>query len=288
MFDLLISGNKTGQTVCDVLRSEGLNAKFIPSPFPLRKRAFLHPASVLGGLLNARLSDVVLAESLTGGWEVAHYARVVGVPYILHFTGTDVFLYRESDGAKRTLWDRTVRNASIVLAQTKELADTLREMGCNCGVWESPFDYHMFRWQESRYPAWDYLCYVPEPEIYRLKDLLKFVEERPGSIFTVLGDLTERDFLRHPNVRRRPLVKSSRELREVYLQHRTLLRLTTHDGSPFMVREAVALGLGVYWKIADNEPRILGGSKLESDNAIESARKSVDELEAHLREVKGK
>lgn len=286
MVQLLISGNKSGRTVCDVLRNEGWSVKYIRAPFPFRKRALLHPTSVLRGIWNVKRSLVVLAESLTGGWEICQYARTLGIPHILHFTGTDALLYQESRGSRKRLWDGTVQNATLVSAQTIQLAEIIEDMGQACVVWESPFNYFTFSWQTTRNPIRDHLCYAPDPQIYRLRDTLAFAAKHKKLTFTILGNFRDGKPPNSSNVIFRPLAETESELKKIYLQHRGLLRLTTNDGSPFMVREALAMGLRVCWKVADNPPQIFRGSRQESARVIHRAKDSVKQLRKLVEEIR--
>jgi len=99
-------------------------------------------------------------------------------------------------------------------------------------------------------PDRDVLYYCPSGEanekIYRLSWILEYARAHPNEKITIIGNITHPAAYTIPltNVEVIPYVERS-QMPALYKRHKKLIRMTTEDGLPRMVHEALLCGLEV-------------------------------------------
>ena len=175
-------------------------------------------------------------------------AKLLRKKTIIHFVGSDAYwLHREKSIYRRLFWGIVLHANDFVFYVSPHLE---RLVGCHGTVLPFPIEKYQFTRLPERQPERDILYYCPSgsknEEIYRLDWILQYAREHPREKVTILGNLEHPANypITQPNVEVIPNVPQS-EMPAIYAQHRTLIRMTTEDGLPRMVHEALLCGLNV-------------------------------------------
>jgi hypothetical protein len=115
-----------------------------------------------------------------------------------------------------------------------------------------PIDVRKFKQMNSNkiIPDRDILYYCPSgaanESIYRLDWILEYASAHPEHKITIIGNQTNpaNYQVQQPNVLVIPFVDQN-EMQTLYHRHRRLIRMTTEDGMPQMLHEAILAGLEV-------------------------------------------
>lgn len=196
-------------------------------------------------------------ESLTSKSQIIHYLggnlpfpfyalpKLVGKKVIIHWIGTDS-LNASSHNVSR-ISSLGVRLANLHLAQAQHLADELSTIGIKAKVIplvpSSPAPAHM--------PLGTNICvYLPErdPKLYGADATFELVRKMPDVNFLIIAN----------NGKYAPALSnvtyfswmSQQDMESIWTLTKVLLRLTSHDGMPITIMEALLRGRYVVWSYA--------------------------------------
>ena len=243
MASILVVGsskNKGGnQVVVDALRTRGFRVEYVDKvrvPNLLKIMNF----DVIYGLHFQTCSRYTMA------------AEMLGKKTIIHFVGSDAYRYAKENGIRKLVWRNVVHACDLVLYVAPHLMELVGRSG---RVLPLPIRVDLFKKvKENRSPKRDILYYCPTrgdrgeggEVTYRLDWVLNYAKKHPEETITIIGNPGHpADYkISMPNVEVIPSVPYSK-MAEVYAQHRKLVRMTTQDGLPTMVSEALLSGLEV-------------------------------------------
>jgi hypothetical protein len=222
--------------VAEVLRSNGVDAEWTDRvKVPSLKRIW--EVDVVYGIYLQTCSRYLLA------------ARMLGRKTILHFVGSDAYWYaRETSRIRKWFWRLVLDRVGLILYVSPHLEALVGRKG---HVLPFPIRTESFRRLSGQRAAErDVLYYCPSGEsnerIYRLAWIMDYAREHPAETITIIGNSTHPAKYRIdlPNVMVIPYVQRD-EMPKLYTRHRRLIRMTTEDGLPRMVDEAILAGLMV-------------------------------------------
>ncbi|MGA8857364.1 MAG: hypothetical protein WB643_09395, partial [Candidatus Bathyarchaeia archaeon] len=129
-------------------------------------------------------------------------------------------------------------------------------------------------------PDRDVLYYCPSGEanekIYRLSWIIEYAKTHPQEKITILGNVSHpaNYTIQLPNLEVIPFVERS-QMPALYRRHKRLIRMTTEDGLPRMVHEALLCGLQVTFngQIMKDVPK-----EREPTEFASTFRKALDRL----------
>ena len=231
------AGSPNADMVAEVLGANGLRAEWtekIRYPNPLFIRRF----DIVYGIYLQTCSRYIIV------------AKLLGKKTILHFVGSDAYWYsRERSVWRRLYWKAVLHLTDLVFYVSRHLQDLVQVNGY---LLPFPISTHDFESREIRNikPERDILYYCPggtrNAEIYRLDWIVDYARQHPSEKITILGNITHpADFnVNLPNVDVVSYV-SRADMPAFYRRHRKLIRMTTEDGLPRMVHEALLCGLEV-------------------------------------------
>jgi len=193
--------------------------------------------------------------------DISYYGNIVahnlGIPNIVHIVGSDAKIERPVGSAGWYALKAAAKSADLFLYSSKELRDIV---GIEGKVVAMPIDEDNWKPPGKRYPNLDVLYYCPNNETYRMDWILKYAEENPDELITVIiGDFGQIPKAYPKNITWVPLVGYD-ELKYLYWEHKKLIRVTTHDGQkpPRMPCEALFAELEVYYATdGKDEPKRL-------------------------------
>jgi hypothetical protein len=169
-------------------------------------------------------------------------AVAMDVPIVRWWVGTDV-LNAISKPEVRAHAQRLNRIVSANLAVAPHLVDELASIGIDARFVPSVLDPEfvqpgMVRWDKMPRPI---LIYLPDSrkEFYRIELIEPVIASNPDLEFIVVADRTHALAL-YPNVESLGWVT---DMRALYERAGCVLRMTTHDGLPRMLMEALLHGL---------------------------------------------
>jgi hypothetical protein len=177
-------------------------------------------------------------------------ARILGKKTILHFVGSDAYWYSRERSPWRYIYWRIILHATnLILYVSPHLKQLVGSPGI---VLPLPIDVEQFKKQELRniMPERDILYYCPSGEvnekIYRLDWALEYASSHPEETITIIGNQSHPAHyqIELPNVQVIPFVLPG-EMPTLYRRHRRLVRMTSEDGLPQMLHEAILAGLEV-------------------------------------------
>jgi hypothetical protein len=169
---------------------------------------------------------------------------------LIHFVGSDAYwMAREQSILRQFYWRIVLHLTDIVLYVSPHLQNLVRREG-----YVLPFPIAAAEFQSQRHklvkPDRDVLYYCPggerNREIYRLSWILDYAKLHPDEKITILGNVTypAQYDVDLPNVEVVPYVDRIK-MPAFYRRHKRLIRMTTEDGLPRMLSEALLSGLTV-------------------------------------------
>jgi len=234
------AGSPNADMVAQVLQSEGVAADWTAEVKRPSLRRILS-VDVVYGIYLQTCSRYTIA------------AKILGKKTIVHFVGSDAYwVKREHSLMRRRYWRFVLNHTDLVFYVSPHLEKLVGRRG---RVLPFPISTNAFR--EARLegtlqPDRDVLYYCPSgqanEEIYRLSWIEDYARNHPQEKITVIGNSSnpaKYDF-KLPNVLVIPFVETS-EMPAVYRRHKVLIRMTTEDGLPRMVHEALLSGLKVIY-----------------------------------------
>ncbi len=233
------AGSPNADMVAEVLRSAGVDAQWTDRIKRPSIRLILSVDAVYGIYLQT-CSRYILA------------AKLLGKKTIVHFVGSDAYwVNRESSLWRRRYWRFVLNHTDLIFYVSPHLEQLV---GRNGTVLPFPISTRAFR--DARLtqtpPDRDVLYYCPSGQanerIYELEWIVKYAHEHPEEKITVIGNSSNpaNYDLKLPNVEVIPYLERS-EMPALYRRHKVLIRMTTEDGLPRMIHEAILSGLKVIY-----------------------------------------
>lgn len=231
------TGSPNADFVAQVLTANGIQAEYVTRvrfPDPLLLRKF----DVVYGIYLQTCSRYIIA------------AKILGKKTILHFVGSDAYrVNRERSFIRQSYWRTALRCADAVLYVSAHLEPMVGRKG---DVLPFPIETSSFKRPELRQalPERDVLYYCPggpaNQQIYRLDWIIDYARTHPDKTVTVLGSIAHPAQFRIQlsNVNVVPWV-AREDMPRLYRKHRKLIRMTTEDGLPRMIHEALLCGIEV-------------------------------------------
>lgn len=231
------AGSPNADMVAEVLNANGFNAQWtdkIRFPNPL----FIHKFSLVYGIYLQSCSRYIII------------GKILRKRTIIHFVGSDAYWYaRERSIWRRIYWKTILHCTDLALYVSPHLVEFIRRKG-----FVLPFPIAASEFQSPAVrritPDRDILYYCPggerNAEIYRLQWVTEYARQHPDEKITILGSITHpADYkVNLPNVEVVAFVERS-QMPAFYRRHRRLIRMTTEDGLPRMLSEALLCGLEV-------------------------------------------
>jgi hypothetical protein len=236
----------------------------VPSFWLIRK------ADVIYGIYLQTCSRYILA------------GKLLGKKTVVHFVGSDAYwAARELSSWRQTYWRFVLRHTDKLFYVSPHLEEMIGRKGV---ILPFPIATDQFRRSKSlkRSAERDVLYYCPSgtanERIYRLAWILDYARSHPDEKITVIGNISHPANYQIPlsNVKVIPFVERSK-MPALYRQHKRLIRMTTEDGLPRMVHEAVLCGLDVMYN--GQEMRTVPDER-EPRKFASTLRKALDELYA--------
>lgn len=224
------------EVVVDALRSRGFDVDYtekVKVPDVLKLRSF----------------DVVYGVHLQTCSRYVMTAEMLGRKTIIHFVGSDAYRYARERGLRKLFWRSVIGRCDQVLYVSPHLMKLVGRQG---SVLPLPIRIDLFKKsrEDTTVPKRDVLYFCPGgsegAKTYRRDWIVDYARSHPEEKITIIGNSispADRDF-NMPNVEVVPYVPYDR-MGEVYARHRKLIRMTTQDGLPRMVSEALLSGLEV-------------------------------------------
>lgn len=231
------TGSPNADLVAEVLNSSGISSRWVS------KVKYPDPFLILG-------SDVIYGIYLQTCSRYIIAAKALGKKTIIHFVGSDAYrVHRERSLLKQLYWQTTLRCADSVFYVSPHLESMVGRKG---SLLPFPIETSEFKRPNLRdiQPERDILYYCPggtiNERIYRLDWILRYATNHPDEKITVVGSIASpaNYKISLPNVEVIPYVEP-RKMPQLYRKHRKLIRMTTEDGLPRMIHEALLCGLEV-------------------------------------------
>jgi len=231
------AGSPNADMVAEVLNANGFQAAWtdkIRRPNPFRVKRF----------------DLVYGIYLQSCSRYIIVGKLLRKKTLIHFVGSDAYwMAREKSILRRFYWRIVLRLTDIVLYVSPHLQNMVRRDGF---VLPFPIAAAEFQSQKLKLikPDRDILYYCPggerNREIYRLSWILDYAKLHPDEKITILGNVTypAQYDVNLPNVEVVPYVDRIK-MPAFYRRHKRLIRMTTEDGLPRMLSEALLSGLTV-------------------------------------------
>lgn len=225
--------------VAEVLQSNGIDAEWTDHvKFPSLRRIL--KVDVVYGIYLQTCSRYILA------------AKLLGRKTIVHFVGSDAYwVKREPSKWRQRYWRFVLRHCDLLFYVSPHLEEMIGRKGTTLPFPIATEAFKQGKMIEST-PDRDVLYYCPSGDanerIYRLSWLIEYARAHPDERITVIGNKA------HPatyqlqlrNVEIIPFVERS-QMPALYKRHKKLIRMTTEDGLPRMVDEAILCGLEVVY-----------------------------------------
>jgi hypothetical protein len=229
------AGSPNADLVAEVLRKNGLDAEWtdrVKEPNPFLVRRF----DIIYGIYLQSCARFILV------------GKLLRKKTIIHFVGSDAYWYnRERSLVRRFFWRAVLHLNDVVFYVSPHLEKIVGRPGKTLPF---PIQKNQFLEPSNSQPDRDILYYCPSEKqnlrIYRLDWILQYAKDHPQEKITIIGSSN------HPanypvalhNVEVIPQIPRS-DMPALYRRHRTLIRMTTEDGLPRMVHEALLCGLKV-------------------------------------------
>jgi len=230
------AGSPNADMVSNVLNSAGIKSAWTanvkrPNPFLIFGFDFVY------GIYLQTCSRYIVA------------GKMLGKKTILHFVGSDAYWFaRERSFLRHLYWKVVLWMTDAVLYVSPHLEALVGKKGF---VVPFPIRTDAFRRGPSPLPAQrDILYYCPSgsanEKIYRLDWIVEYAKNHPEEKISVIGSPAHpaNYSIPLPNVEIIPFVDPA-GMPLIYARHRMLIRMTTEDGLPRMVHEALLAGLKV-------------------------------------------
>jgi len=231
------TGSPNADIVAEALKSNGLQAEWtdkvrFPNPFSLRQFDLIY-----GIYLQTCRRYIVIG-------------KLLGKKTLIHFVGSDAYrMARERFIFRRLHWQFVLRLTDFVLYVSPHLQSFVKRPGF---ILPFPIALSEFQSQDLRriQPDRDILYYCPggalNAEIYRLSWITDYAKQHPNEKISILGSIhyPAKYQIDLPNVIIVPYV-DRKDMAKFYRRHRKLIRMTTEDGLPRMLHEALLCGLEV-------------------------------------------
>jgi hypothetical protein len=254
--------------VVEALRSNGIDAEWtnrvkIPS---LRR---ILRCSVVYGIYLQTCSRYILA------------AKLLGRKTIVHFVGSDAYwVKRERSSWRQRYWRYVLRHCDLVFYVSPHLEEMIGQRGV---VLPLPIATEAFKQGKLLQvtPDRDVLYYCPSGEasekIYRLPWIIEYAKTHLQEKITIIGNAAHpaNYTIQLPNLEVIPFVERS-QMPALYRRHKRLIRMTTEDGLPGMVHEALLCGLQVMFngRVMKDVPK-----EREPTEFASKFRKALNELQ---------
>lgn len=231
------AGSPNADYVAEVLRSNQIDARWTDHIRAPSLRLILG-CDVVYGIYLQTCSRYILA------------AKLLGRKTIVHFVGSDAYwVTREASALRQIYWKFVLEHCDLVFYVSPHLEKLVGRKGV---ILPFPIATEEFRRYRSlqRSPGRDVLYYCPSGEanerIYRQDWIVEYARTHPDEKITIIGNVTHPANYEVPltNVHVIPFVDRS-QMPVLYNRHRRLIRMTTEDGLPRMVHEALLCGLKV-------------------------------------------
>ena len=231
------AGSPNADLVAEVLRSSGVEAEWtdrVKTP----RLSLIRKADVVYGIYLQTCSRYILA------------AKLMGRRTIVHFVGSDAYwVARELSSWRQMYWRVVLNHCDLLFYVSPHLEKMIGRTGV---VLPFPISTDQFRRARSLkvIPDRDILYYCPSGEanerIYRLSWIKQYAQAHLDEKITIIGNVSHPATyaINLPNVDVIPFVERS-QMPGLYRRHRRLIRMTTEDGLPRMVHEALLAGLKV-------------------------------------------
>jgi len=233
------------EVVVDALRNKGFHVNYVED-VRIPKPSKIAPADVVYGAYLQTCSRYVAA------------AQVFGKKTIIHFVGSDAYRYVREKGLRKLYWMTLVHACDRIFYVSEHLTAFVGRQGA---ILPFPIRVSLFEKGGHASRERDVLYYCPSgaenTRIYRLDWILTYAKTHPDEKITLLGNET------HPaecrlglrNVEVIPFVRYE-QMADVYKKHKRLVRMTTEDGLPRMVDEALLSGMEVIFngRVIDKVP----------------------------------
>ena len=179
-------------------------------------------------------------------------AKLLRKKTVLHFVGSDAYwIHRERSFWRHRYWRFVLNHVELILYVSPHLEAFVGRKGA---VLPFPISTGSFRDAKATQatPDRDVLYYCPSGEmnekIYRLEWIVDYAREHLGEKITIIGNSSHpaNYQLDLPNVEIIPCAERG-QMPALYRRHKTLIRMTTEDGLPRMVHEALLCGLKVIY-----------------------------------------
>lgn len=232
-------GSPNADMVADVLRSAGPDVEWTADVRHPNFRRIMKVNMVYGIYLQTCSRYV-----LTG--------KLLGKRTILHFVGSDAYRFaNEKAWHKQIYWRAVLWASDLVLYVSPHLRELVHRPGI---ILPFPIELKSFKAAALRgvTPDRDVLYFCPGGEtnerLYRLDWILQYARAHPDEKITLIGSQTHpaNYSASLPNVSVIPCVPLS-EMPDLYVRHKKLIRMTTEDGLPRMIHEALLCGLKVIY-----------------------------------------
>ena len=233
------AGTPNADYVAKVLSDHGLPAEWTS------KLRFPNP-------LKVRRYDIIYGVYLQSCSRYILMAKLLRKKTIVHFVGSDAYWYsREHSIWRRIYWRLVLRSTDLIFYVSKHLEPMVDRSGF---VLPFPICTDGFRAPDLRkiQPERDILYYCPSgvanERVYQLSWIVQYAQHHPEQTITILGNKTHpaNYKINLPNVEVLPFVLQS-EMPQLYRKHKRLIRMTTEDGLPRMIHEALLVGIEVIY-----------------------------------------
>jgi hypothetical protein len=231
------AGSPNADLVAEVLCSNGIDAEWtdeVKTP----KLDLIRKADVVYGIYLQTCSRYILV------------GKLLGKKTIVHFVGSDAYwVARELSSWRQAYWKFVLNHCDLLFYVSPHLEEMIGRKGITL-----PFPIATEQFREARNlqvtPDRDILYYCPSGEanekIYRLSWIVEYAQTHPEEKITIIGNVSHPATypIQLPNVEVIPYIERS-QMPSLYRRHRRLIRMTTEDGLPRMVHEALLAGLKV-------------------------------------------
>lgn len=264
------AGSPNADFVAEVLRSSGIDAEWTDR-VKIPDVKLIWNADVVYGIYLQTCSRYILA------------GRALGKKTIVHFVGSDAYwVARELSSWRQAYWRFVLRHSDELFYVSPHLEGMIGREGI---ILPFPIATDQFRQSKNlpRSGERDVLYYCPSgranERIYRLSWIIDYARSHSNEKITVIGNTSHPANYQIPlsNVDVIPFVERSK-MPALYRQHKRLIRMTTEDGLPRMVHEALLCGLDVIYN--GQEIKTVPAER-EPQEFVSTFRKALDELYAH-------
>jgi hypothetical protein len=242
---MVSSRGSNNEVVVDALRNKGFHVNYVED-VRIPKLSKIAPAHVVYGAFLQTCNRYIAA------------AQVLHKKTMIHFVGSDAYRYAREKGLRKLYYTTLVHACDRVFYVSEHLTTFVRRQGA---ILPLPIRVSLFDKAGHASRERDVLYYCPSgaesERIYRLDWILAYAKTHPDEKITILGNVG------HPaeyrldlrNVEVIPFVRYE-QIVDVYNRHKRLVRMTTQDGLPRMIDEALLSGMEVIFngRVIDKVP----------------------------------